>query len=60
MKFALELEAGMVHVNSQTTGAEPHMPFGGFKHSSNFSRELGRQSLDFFTQVQSLYLESVT
>ncbi|MCW3062919.1 MAG: hypothetical protein JWN32_91 [Solirubrobacterales bacterium] len=57
LAFADGIEAGMVHVNSQTTGSEPHVPFGGVKRSSNYSRELGRESLDFFTQVQSVYLE---
>jgi aldehyde dehydrogenase (NAD+) len=57
LAFADGIEAGMVHVNSQTTGAEPHVPFGGAKRSSNYSRELGRESVDFFSQLQSIYLE---
>jgi aldehyde dehydrogenase (NAD+) len=47
----------MVHVNSQTTGADPTMPFGGMKASSNFSRELGRWGLDWFTQTKAIYVE---
>jgi acyl-CoA reductase-like NAD-dependent aldehyde dehydrogenase len=28
-----ELQAGIIHVNSQTAGAEVHVPFGGIKSS---------------------------
>jgi acyl-CoA reductase-like NAD-dependent aldehyde dehydrogenase len=57
LRFCEGVDAGMLHVNSQTTGAEPSMPFGGMKASSNFSREMGRFSLDFFTQLKSVYME---
>jgi aldehyde dehydrogenase (NAD+) len=57
LQFADSIAAGVVHVNSQTPGSEPQVPFGGFKRSSNYSRELGRSSWEFFTQVQSVYLE---
>jgi len=61
MKRAIEwvedIDAGMVHVNSQTPGAEPHMPFGGMKASSNFSREFGRWGLEWYTQLKSVYVE---
>ena len=57
LAFADGVEAGMVHVNSQTTGAEPHIPFGGMKHSSSYSREVGRHGFEFFSQVKTVYLE---
>jgi aldehyde dehydrogenase (NAD+) len=57
LAFADGIDAGMIHVNSQTTGAEPHIPFGGFKQSSSFSRELGRHGIEFFSQVKTVYLE---
>ena len=57
LRFAEHIDAGMVHVNSQTTGAEPHLPFGGTKRSSSFSREVGRHGLEFFSQIKTLYLE---
>lgn len=57
LTFADSIDAGMIHVNSQTTGAEPHIPFGGFKQSSSFSRELGRHGIEFFSQVKTVYLE---
>src|SRR5205807_7579864 len=28
-----QLEVGIIHINSETTGAEPHVPFGGLKAS---------------------------
>ncbi|MEZ4499374.1 MAG: aldehyde dehydrogenase family protein [Thermomicrobiales bacterium] len=31
MKFINGIEAGIVHVNAETPGAEPHVPFGGYK-----------------------------
>jgi aldehyde dehydrogenase (NAD+) len=57
LTFAEHVDAGMIHVNSQTTGAEPHLPFGGTKRSSSYSREVGRHGLEFFSQVKTLYLE---
>ncbi len=30
-RFAQELQAGILHVNSQTAGADVHVPFGGIK-----------------------------
>jgi aldehyde dehydrogenase (NAD+) len=57
MRFIREIEAGIVHVNSQTAGAEPQVPFGGFKHSSSGSREQGKAARDFFTQIKTVYLD---
>ena len=42
LAFAREIEAGVVHVNSETAGAEPQVPFGGMKGSSSYSREQGK------------------
>jgi len=57
MRFIREIEAGLVHVNSQTAGAEPQVPFGGFKGSSSGSREQGKVARDFFTQIKTVYLD---
>lgn len=57
IRFAEDIDAGMIHVNSQTTGAEPHMPFGGMKASSNYSRELGRWGVEWYTQLKAVYVE---
>jgi aldehyde dehydrogenase (NAD+) len=57
IQFCDCVDAGMIHVNSQTTGAEPHLPFGGTKLSSSYSREVGRHGLEFFSQLKTMYLE---
>jgi acyl-CoA reductase-like NAD-dependent aldehyde dehydrogenase len=50
------LEVGIVHVNSETTGAEPHVPFGGVKASGAGGREQGRAARDFYTETRTIYL----
>ncbi len=57
LRFVREIEAGVVHVNSQTAGAEPQVPFGGFKNSSSGSREQGKAAREFFTQIKTVYLD---
>lgn len=56
-RFVREIEAGIVHVNSQTAGAEPHVPFGGFKSSSSGGREQGKVAREFFTQIKTVYMD---
>ena len=51
MKFALELEAGMVHLNGPTIHDEATVPFGGVKDSGS-GREGGRWSLEEMTEVK--------
>lgn len=55
--FVREVEAGMVHVNSETAGAEPQAPFGGTKDSSSGSREQGKAAVSFFTETKTVYLD---
>ena len=55
--FAREIEAGVVHVNSETAGAEPQVPFGGMKGSSSYSREQGKAAREFFTQMKTVYID---
>jgi len=57
LAFAREIEAGIVHVNSETAGAEPHVPFGGMKGSSSYSREQGKAAREFFTQTKTVYID---
>jgi acyl-CoA reductase-like NAD-dependent aldehyde dehydrogenase len=57
MRYVNEIEAGVVHVNSPTVGASCHVPFGGYKESSSGSREQGREALEFFTQLKTVYLD---
>jgi len=57
LRFVQEIQAGIVHVNSETAGAEPHVPFGGMKGSSSYSREQGKSAREFFTQVKTVYVD---
>jgi alpha-ketoglutaric semialdehyde dehydrogenase len=50
------LEVGVLHVNSETTGAEPHVPFGGVKSSGAGGREMGRAAREFYTETRTVYL----
>jgi aldehyde dehydrogenase (NAD+) len=58
VRFARGLEAGVVHVNDESAGAEPHVPFGGVKASSSGSREQGRAAMEFFTETKTTYLRA--
>jgi alpha-ketoglutaric semialdehyde dehydrogenase len=50
MRFADAVEAGVVVVNGGTHGSEPHMGFGGVKHSGTGWREAGTEALDVYTE----------
>jgi aldehyde dehydrogenase (NAD+) len=50
MRFADEVEAGVVVVNGGTHGSEPHMGFGGVKQSGTGWREAGLEALDVYTE----------
>lgn len=57
LSFIQRIQAGIVHVNSETAGAEPQVPFGGYKGSSSYSREQGKASREFYTQLKTVYLD---
>lgn len=57
MRFIDGIQAGLVHVNDETAGAEPQVPFGGFKESSSYSREQGKAAREFYTQIKTVYLD---
>jgi len=50
-----ELQAGLVHVNSQTAGADVHVPFGGVKESGFGPHEQGRSAMQFYTEEVTVY-----
>ena len=50
MRFADEVEAGVVVVNGGTHGSEPHMGFGGVRQSGTGWREAGVEALDVYTE----------
>jgi aldehyde dehydrogenase (NAD+) len=55
--FVERVRAGIVHVNSQTAGAEVHVPFGGLGSSSYGPHEQGRSAIEFYTQDKTVYLD---
>ena len=55
--FVEQVRAGIVHVNSQTAGAEVHVPFGGLAASSYGPHEQGRSAMEFYTQDKTIYLD---
>ncbi len=57
MRFADEVEAGMVHVNSPTIGGEAQVPFGGVKGSGVGEREMAKEGLHFFTEQKTVFLD---
>ena len=50
-------DAGMVHVNRETPGAEPQVPFGGMKDSSSHAREQGKAAAEFFTELKTVDID---
>jgi alpha-ketoglutaric semialdehyde dehydrogenase len=54
-RFVNGLEAGILHVNSQTAGADVHVPFGGIKGSGFGPHEQGRAAMEFYTEVVTVY-----
>lgn len=56
-KFVHEIETGMTHINSPTTGGEAHIPFGGIKGTGVGAREQGSTSLDFYTELKVVYVD---
>ena len=57
LAFVRGIQAGVVHVNSETPGAEPQVPFGGMKASSSYSREQGKAAREFYTQTKTVYID---
>jgi len=52
------MQAGVVHVIEERARAELRVPFGGMKASSSRSRERGKEALEFFTDVKTVYPEA--
>ncbi|MBV7296005.1 aldehyde dehydrogenase family protein [Corynebacterium sp. TAE3-ERU12] len=51
-----KLHTGMLHINSETSGADPHVPFGGNGASGFGPKEQGQAALEFFTKTTTMYL----
>jgi aldehyde dehydrogenase (NAD+) len=57
-RFVNELQAGILHVNSQTAGADVHVPFGGVKSSGFGPHEQGRAAVEFYTELVTVYQDA--
>jgi alpha-ketoglutaric semialdehyde dehydrogenase len=55
-QFVDRVDVGIAHVNQPTLGGEVHLPFGGVKSSGMGPHEQGREAIDFFTKVKSVYI----
>ena len=56
-RFVDQIETGMTHINSPTTGGEAHIPFGGIKGTGIGDREQGSTALDFYTELKVVYVD---
>ena len=56
LRYIDRIDAGMVRVNGDTTGVDPHAPFGGVKGSSSGSREQGPAARDFYTETRTVQI----
>ena len=57
-QFINTVRAGIIRVNSTTTGAEVYVPFGGIKSSGWGPKEQGRAALDFYTDIATVYVDT--
>lgn len=55
-----EIDVGILHVNSESAGADPHVPFGGAKKSGYGPKEQGAAAREFFTHTTTVYLRGGT
>lgn len=58
LMFEHSAEAGILHVNSQTAGADIHVPFGGIKGSGWGPHEQGRAAIEFYTDMITVYVDA--
>jgi aldehyde dehydrogenase (NAD+) len=56
LSFIDRIDAGMVRVNGDTTGVDPHAPFGGMRGSSTHSREQGPAAREFYTETKTVQI----
>lgn len=60
LRFADEVEAGVVKVNQPTTGVAMNAPFGGMKRSSTqtFKEQAGASMMHFYTHEKTAYFNA--
>jgi aldehyde dehydrogenase (NAD+) len=56
LKYIRRIRVGLVRVNGDTTGVDPHAPFGGMKGSSSGSREQGPAAREFYTEIKTVQI----
>ncbi|MGH7469460.1 MAG: aldehyde dehydrogenase family protein [Longimicrobiales bacterium] len=56
LDYIHRIEVGLVRVNADTTGVDPHAPFGGMKDSSSGSREQGSAAREFYTEIKTVQI----
>lgn len=49
-------DVGVLHINSESCGADTHVPFGGFGASGTSHKEMGELARDFYTKVRTVYM----
>jgi alpha-ketoglutaric semialdehyde dehydrogenase len=57
LRFANDIQFGVVKINQESAGLEFQVPFGGMKGSSSGPREQGKVARDFFTQWKTVYMD---
>lgn len=58
LEYIQDIDCGMVRVNGDTTGVDPHAPFGGMRSSSSHSREQGPAAIEFFTETKTVQINA--
>lgn len=56
LRYAEEVEVGMVHVNEPTIGGEAQLPFGGIKATGYGDREMSEDGINFFTETKTVFM----
>jgi aldehyde dehydrogenase (NAD+) len=56
LNYINRIHVGLVRVNGDTTGVDPHAPFGGTKGSSSGSREQGPAAREFYTEIKTVQI----
>jgi len=54
LRFANEVDTGLIRVNAPTSGVDFYAPFGGEKASSMGPREQGKAARDFYTSLHTV------
>jgi acyl-CoA reductase-like NAD-dependent aldehyde dehydrogenase len=58
MAIAERIESGIIHINDQTVGDEPQVPFGGVKNSG-WGRFGGKAALEEFTELRWISMQLI-